>query len=72
MAKKKKPEPAKGPEFERIEIQVPKGFTAQVDAAAARVGLSRSAYIRQATLLKIRQDKADWADFSPEEGGGAE
>jgi hypothetical protein len=59
MAKKKKqePEPVKEPGFERIEIQVPLGFTARLDAARQRRGLSRSAYIRQAVLLAVEQDE---------------
>jgi hypothetical protein len=43
--------------FERIEFQSPIGLTAMIDAAAKALGLTRSAYIRQAVILQIRRDQ---------------
>jgi hypothetical protein len=54
MAKKRT---APKPDAERIELQVSAGFTAEVDRVAAAVGLSRSAYIRQACLERMVQDR---------------
>ena len=45
------------PSFERIEFQAPLGFTASLDKACKKRGLSRAAYIRQAVLLLIERDK---------------
>jgi metal-responsive CopG/Arc/MetJ family transcriptional regulator len=46
--------------FERIEIHVPIGFTARIDAAAMKVGgLSRSAFIRNAILAKLKEVEED-------------
>jgi hypothetical protein len=52
-------EPAPESGIERIEFQAPIGWTKKIDAAAKAVGLSRSAYIRQAVALQIRRDKGD-------------
>ena len=66
MAKKKG---APKPDTERIELQVPVGFTAALDRVAASVGLSRSAYIRQACLERMAQDRKRLG--LDEEKGGA-
>lgn len=60
VAKKKSrsaPLPDPSPSFERIEFQAPVGFTASLDRARRERGLSRAAYIRQAVLLLMQQDK---------------
>lgn len=44
------------PDFERLEFQAQIGFTADLDKARKKRGLSRSAYIRQAVLLLIQED----------------
>jgi len=45
--------------FERIEFQAPVGFLKRIDRLCARRGLSRSAYIRQAVLLLMREDERE-------------
>jgi metal-responsive CopG/Arc/MetJ family transcriptional regulator len=51
------PPPPQEPAFERIEIQVPIGFTKRIDAYAEKKGrMSRSAYIRNAILRQFRED----------------
>lgn len=50
------PPPSAEPPFERIEFQAPIGFSAGLDRARRKRGLSRSAYIRQAVLLLIEED----------------
>jgi hypothetical protein len=65
VAKRKARPPEQPPadlDFERIEFQVPLGWTDRIDADAKAVGLSRSAYIRQAILLKRKKDKEDATD----------
>lgn len=60
VAKKAKPSPpSPEPPFERIEFQAPVGFTARLDRARRRRGLSRSAYVRQAVLLLMEEDEKD-------------
>jgi hypothetical protein len=66
MAKKKG---APKQDAERIELQVPAGFTAEVDRVAEACGLSRSAYIRQACLERMAQDRKRLG--LDEERGGA-
>jgi metal-responsive CopG/Arc/MetJ family transcriptional regulator len=62
---KKKGKPADTPQepaFERIEIHVPIGFTAKIDAYADRKGkMSRSAYIRNALLRQFKEDDREEA-----------
>jgi Ribbon-helix-helix protein, copG family len=50
------PQPSSEPRFERIEFQVPIGFTARLDKVRRRRGLSRSAYVRQAILFLMEED----------------
>jgi hypothetical protein len=60
------------PGFDRIEIQVPLGWAEQLDAVASLVGLSRSAYIRQAVMERLIADRARLGLRPPGgEGGGA-
>jgi len=66
MAKKKG---ATKQDPERIELQVNEGFTAELDRVAAAVGLSRSAYIRQACLERMVQDRRRMG-LDEEKGGG--
>jgi hypothetical protein len=47
VAKTRKPRPS-GDEFGRIELQAPVVWIAELDAAAEKLGLSRSAFIRLA------------------------
>lgn len=49
--------PVGQPTFERIELQAPLGWTAMIDAAAAALGVSRSAYIRMALIRQMEADK---------------
>lgn len=62
VAKRKKPEQPEpvqeGASFDRFEMQVPPGWLQRVDRVAKSLGLSRSAYIRQATNLKLATDEA--------------
>lgn len=55
------PRPPEGPPVEpqpeRVEMQVPFGWIAAVDAAARAVGLSRSAYIRLAVARLMQSDR---------------
>jgi hypothetical protein len=73
MAKKRgrptKQEPAPG--NDRIELAAPAGWAAQVDAIAALVGLSRSAYIRQAVMERMITDRVRLG-LKPPSGGGGE
>jgi hypothetical protein len=76
MAKKKKggrPRQAGSPPptFDRIEMQAPLGWTEQVDAVAALVGLSRSAYIRLAVNERMVADRARLGLKPPGQEGGA-
>jgi hypothetical protein len=52
------PDAPEGPDFERIEIQVPRGWTARIDRAARPEGMSRSGYIRSAILDKLKRSEA--------------
>lgn len=54
---RKKDKAADEPAFDRIELQAPFDWVAELDRVAKMMGLSRSAYIRQACNLKMAQDK---------------
>jgi hypothetical protein len=72
MAKKRGRPRKQTPGFDRIELQAPIGWAEQVDAIAAMVGLSRSAYIRQATMERMIADRVRLGLKPPGgEGGGA-
>lgn len=49
--------PSEGAGYERVEFQAPTGFTAKVDAAAAGLGLSRSAFCRLAIIRLMRDER---------------
>lgn len=52
---KKKTEPI--PPSGRIELQAPPSWVEELDRIAEAVGLSRSAYIRQACNIKMAEDR---------------
>jgi hypothetical protein len=62
---KKKAAPRPPDEVERIEFVAPAGFTAQVDAEAAALGLTRSAYIRQAVSRAMQADRRQREGLAP-------
>jgi len=64
VAKKKKPQPKDQGEPTqesliggRIELQAPPAWIAKLDAAATRLGMSRSAYIRMACNRQMAADE---------------
>lgn len=57
--------PASQPAFERVEFQAPPNWLPLLDAAAAALGLSRSAYIRMACNRQMEADRR-----TPREGAG--
>jgi hypothetical protein len=60
MARKKPKPAAPSPEeagFGRIELQAPPEWIAELDAVAKSMGLSRSAYIRQACNRQMAADR---------------
>lgn len=60
MAKRRhsgEPPPPPHPAFGRIELQAPPEWIEELDRVAAAMGISRSAYIRQACNLKMAQDR---------------
>ena len=61
VAKKQTAEQDTGPGFERIEFQAPVGTSDKIDAAAKQLGLSRSAYIRQAVFLQLKRDASEYS-----------
>lgn len=64
VAKKKNPAqpPPTEPPFGRIELQAPPDWIAQLDAAAAALGMSRSAYIRMACNRQMARDRHEKGD----------
>lgn len=66
--KSSKAEKPAGPAFERVELQVPIGWTATVDEAAAAMGLSRAAYIRQAVARQMARDRKELEGNDKKEG----
>lgn len=64
VGRKKSPPASSGesppnPPVERVEFQVPPGWTADVDAAANALGMSRSAYIRMAVARQMDRDRRE-------------
>lgn len=57
LAKRKADKPPAQPAFERVEFQAPLNWLPLLDAAAASLGLSRSAYIRMACNRQMEADK---------------
>jgi hypothetical protein len=58
MAKRRRRgRPPKDDGFERIELQVPEGWTDAIDRVARALGLSRSSYIRQAVSERLLADR---------------
>lgn len=71
VAKKRsdKGPPADEPSFGRIELQAPPDWIEQLDAVAAAVGLSRSAYIRMACNMKMAADRRQLGLSDPKKTG---
>jgi hypothetical protein len=43
--------------FDRVEFQAPPGWAEEVDAAAKALGMKRSAYIRMAVNMRMKEDR---------------
>lgn len=57
---KKKPDPTPGElPRDRIDLRADPAWVARVERQAKRLGISLSAYIRQATTRQLTQDEAD-------------
>lgn len=61
------PAPPRPSKAKRLNISVPENWLAVIDAAAARAGLNRSAYLTHAALTQARRDKAIHVDDTQEE-----
>ncbi len=58
MAKKKPGEPSADAARDRVDLRVEPAWVARVERQAKRLGLTLSAYIRQATTRQLETDEA--------------
>lgn len=52
--------------YEQIPVRVKKGGAGQIEAAAAKAGMSRNAYIMEAVIERMKQDGIEYEEKEQE------